>query len=57
MKVKCEHCQGDGWTIEPAHNPYCDGSCVNCPVAEQVRCEYCWGMGYLEIFSEDEKNG
>lgn len=46
---RCGKCGGDGWVVgtESAHDPNCDGSCVNCPVPVpvQIKCERCDGTG------------
>jgi hypothetical protein len=48
--MKCEKCNGKGWTAE--HSPFAhdhdeDGSCNgSCPV--QVQCENCCGSGELQ---------
>jgi len=48
---KCGMCGGSGWTIGTgsAHDPNCDGTCVNCPIPVpiQVECEHCHGQGYI----------
>ena len=57
MSGNCEHCGGDGWTVEvesyseAAHAPDCQGYCRNCPVEVeaqrqvQVECPECEGTG------------
>jgi hypothetical protein len=57
MKVKCNFCNGDGWTIESAHG--CGGDskkCATCcPVQVQEVCEACGGVGYHEVDVAEEE--
>ena len=39
--MKCENCEGRGYTVE--HDPNCNGRCDYCPI--QVWCEKCQGTG------------
>jgi hypothetical protein len=46
--VKCNLCNGDGYTAEHNPNdPHKDGCCSgSCPI--QVECEKCQGTGYIK---------
>ncbi len=40
QEADCPHCEGEGWVIELAHDPRCEGDCDNrcCPVQVQEQC-------------------
>jgi hypothetical protein len=45
---RCATCDGQGWHVESAHDPRCDGTCaVGCPVPVQAQCTECSGTGHL----------
>ena len=50
----CPACGGRGWHEDHAHDPGCDGSCRNCPVAVQVECN-CIGAIRAALTANDAK--
>lgn len=39
MKVKCPHCDGEGWYVVPDHNGE----------AAQEQCHNCYASGFMEV--------
>lgn len=56
-KVKCDKCNGDGFTAEHSQNHGEDGECFECPV--QVQCDNCKATGFIESShpKEDWRDG
>lgn len=55
-KIKCENCQGDGWTLDHSlqHYEHPEKDCGSCGCPVQVPCEDCKGEGFITIEVKDE---
>lgn len=47
--IRCKHCNGDGYTVEPECCRNGKEQCCGIPIPIQVQCSYCQTIGFVPM--------